>query len=193
MGVTVCSRMQEDEEVNKSGLIVDTPPLKIKDVQLIEDIVSDFEINIICVVGNERLFIDLKKKFKEKFTIVKVPKSGGCVERDEAFQRQSQQKSIREYFYGTPKTVLSPYTVHVDFTVVTVYKPFLETNNYISSVLPIGEEEEEETDTKTPKLLEKVETSSSTLQNSVVAILQADKTDEEDIVLRSSVLGFAVV
>lgn len=185
--------MEEDEEVSKSGLIVDTPPLKIKDVQLIEDIVSDFEINIICVVGNERLFIDLRKKFKEKLTIVKVPKSGGCVERDETFQRQSQQKSIREYFYGTPKTVLSPYTVHVDFTVVTVYKPFIETNNYISSVLPIGEEEEEETETKSPKLLEKVETSSSTLQNSVVAILQADKTDEEDIVLRSSVLGFAVV
>jgi len=193
LGVTVCSRMEEDEQVNKSGMIVNTPPLNIKDAQLIEDIVSDFEINVLCVVGNERLFIDLKKRFKEKLSIVKVPKSGGCVERDDAFIRQSQQKSIREYFYGTPKSILSPYTVHVDFTVVKVFKPFIETNNYISSVLPIGEDEDEEKESKVSKLLENVEPSSSTLQNSVLAFLQADKNDSEDIILRSGVLGFAVV
>ncbi len=193
LGVTVCSRMEEDEEVNKSGMIVDTPPLNIKDASLIEDIVSDFEINVLCIVGNERLYIDLKKRFKEKVTIVKVPKSGGCVERDDAFTRQVQQKSIREYFYGTSKTILSPYTVHVDFTVVNVYKPYVETNDYISSVLPIGEDESDERDSKAPKLLEKVEPSSSTLQHCVVAILQAGKNDDVDILLRSGVLGFAVM
>lgn len=193
LGVTVCSRMEEDEAVSKSGMIVDSPALKIKDAGLIEDIVSDFEINVLCVVGNERLFIDLKKRFKDKVTIVKVPKSGGCVERDDAFLRQVQQKSIREYFYGTSKTVLSPYTTHVDFSVVNVFKPFVEENNYISSVLPIGENETEESENKNLKLLEKVEPSSSTLQHSVLAFLQAEKTDDEEIILRSGVLGFAVV
>ncbi|CCH40486.1 hypothetical protein BN7_19 [Wickerhamomyces ciferrii] len=187
LGVTACSRLEEDEIVNKSGMIINTPPLKIKDAPLVEDIISDFEVDVLVVVGNERLYIDLRKRFKEKVTIVKVPKSGGCVERDDTFIRQCQQKSIREYFYGTPKTVLSPYTVHVDFSIVTVYKPFVEQNNYISSVLPIGEEGEEEEDKKSVKLLEKIEPSSSALQNAVVAFLQADKTDEEDIVLRSGV------
>jgi polyribonucleotide 5'-hydroxyl-kinase len=193
--VTVCSRLGEDEALKKSGIIVDSPPLSINDIQLIEDIISDFEINVVIVVGNERLFIDVKKKLaKETLNIIKVPKSGGCVEKDEVFQRKIQQRTVREYFYGNSKTVLSPYTVHVDFTVVNVYKPFIESAELISSVLPIGEDDGEgESDKKLDKLLEKVDPSSSTLQNSVVAILHADKNEGEDDILNSSVLGFAVV
>jgi polyribonucleotide 5'-hydroxyl-kinase len=195
LGVTVCSRLGEDEALKKSGIIVDSPPLSINDIQLIEDIISDFEINVVIVVGNERLFIDVKKKLaKETLNIIKVPKSGGCVEKDEVFQRKIQQRTVREYFYGNSKTVLSPYTVHVDFTVVNVYKPFIESAELISSVLPIGEDDGEgESDKKLDKLLEKVDPSSSTLQNSVVAILHADKNEGEDDILNSSVLGFAVV
>jgi polyribonucleotide 5'-hydroxyl-kinase len=193
LGVTVCSRISEDPLVKKSGVILDSPPLTIKDVDVIEDIVSDFEVNVIVVVGNERLFIDLKKKFQSKLDVIKVPKSGGCVERDDAFTRQSQQRAIREYFYGTPRTALSPYTVSVDFDVVKVYKPFVETTKLVSSVLPIGEDGLEQEEEKPVPLLEPVEPSSSTLQHCVVAILHADKKSDDDIVMRSGVLGFGVI
>lgn len=193
LGVTVCSRVSEDSTMKKSGVIVDTPPLTIKDVEIIEDVISDFEINVMVVIGNERLFIDLKKKFQAKLNVVKLPKSGGCVERDDSFTRQVQQRSIREYFYGTPKTVLSPYTVYVDFDVVKVYKPFVDAGGLISSVLPIGEDGLDNEEKKPDPLLQSLEPSSSSLQHCVLAILQADKKSDEDIILRSSVLGFGVV
>ncbi|KAH3678379.1 hypothetical protein WICMUC_001396 [Wickerhamomyces mucosus] len=194
LGITVLSRLQEDEKVRRSGLIVDTPPLTIKNVDLIQDIVSDFDIDILVVVGNERLFIDLKKRFKERLTVVKVPKSAGVVDIDDAYQRKLQQKAIKEYFHGIDKSPLSPYTVNVDFKVVNVFKPYIESTELISSVLPIGEEGfEDSKDDKSSKLIEHVETNSSNLLNSVVAILHADKNEDEDEIVRSSVLGFAVV
>lgn len=193
LGVTVCSRLEEDENLKKSGLIIDTPALSYKNIQLIEDIISDFEVNIIVVIGNERLFIDVKKKLnRDSLNIVKLPKSGGCVEKDDVFIRNVQQKLIKEYFYGNSKLILSPYTVNVDFTVVNVYQPFIESEDLVSSVLPVGEIEDS-SDLKQKNLIEKVEINSSNLQNSVVAILHADKNEDNDEIIRSSVLGFAVI
>lgn len=195
LGITACSRLEEDEKMNKSGIFIDTPALNIKNIQLIEDIISDFEVDHVLVIGNERLFIDLNKKLNlNKISLIKVPKSGGCVERDDSYIRRLQQKLIREYFYGNYKTILSPYTVNIDFSVVKVYKPIIEEVDTISSVLPIGEDEDEDQKgLKHVKLIEPVEPSASVLQNSLIAILQADKQDDENIVLRSSVLGFGVI
>jgi len=55
-------------------------------------------------------------------TVVKVPKSGGCVDRDESFLQQVQQQSIKQYFFGDIKRTLSPYTVMVEFDALSVYQ-----------------------------------------------------------------------
>lgn len=194
LGVSAGSRASEDPIVRKSGLIIDTPPLTIKDAGVIEDIISDFEVDIVITLGNERLFVDMKKRFGSKLTVAKVPKSDGCVDRDETFMRQTQQRAIKEYFYGTPKTPLNPYTAHVDFSVVKVFKPAAETSSSIvSSVLPIGEFGEAEEEEVKPTILEPVENSAAMLQHCVVALLQADKNDDPEVIARSGVLGYAVI
>ena len=55
-------------------------------------------------------------------TVIKLDKSGGCVDRDEAYLKQFRQAQIREYFFGDPKITLSPHTQQVDFNQVTIYR-----------------------------------------------------------------------
>ncbi len=140
--------------VGSSGIIVDTSGIIDKDTgyDLITNIVSDYEskfstikeishssnnktnnliyfsVNLLLVLGNERLFASLSKKFKAKkqnLTCLKLPKSGGVVDRDDKFTRAVQRKMIGEYFYGSPVKMgmgLSPYSITVDYNDMTIYK-----------------------------------------------------------------------
>lgn len=199
LGLTALSRLQVDPDIRSSGMIVDTPPLGIKDIGLIQDIVSDLEINVMIVIGNERLFIDLRKKFQGKLSLVKVPKSAGVVEIDDAFKRKLQQRSIREYFHGTKSTPLTPYTANVDYKYITAYKPAIDKNASSSdaafnpSIDQLGYDLNSGESKQKTKLIENIESNSSNLLYTVVAILHADKKDNEEVIARSSVLGFAVI
>ncbi|KAH3685079.1 hypothetical protein WICPIJ_003956 [Wickerhamomyces pijperi] len=199
LGLTALSRLQVDLDIKRTGMIVDTPPLGLKNIDLIQDIVSDFEISVIVVVGNERLFIDLRKKFNGRLSLVKIPKSAGVVEIDDAFKRKLQQRAIREYFHGTASTPLSPYTANVDYKYIKAYKPASGNTSvdagFNPSIDQLGYDLSAVTgDAKSKsKLIESVENNSANLLYAVVAILHADKKDDEDVVARSSVFGFAVI
>lgn len=54
--------------------------------------------------------------------VLKLDKSGGCVDRDEEYMRHSRQAQIREYFFGDAKNTLSPHTLQLDFSQLTIYK-----------------------------------------------------------------------
>ncbi|ABN64342.2 predicted protein, partial [Scheffersomyces stipitis CBS 6054] len=178
LGVTVLSRLEEDIACRNGGVIIDTPALGIKDFTVIENIVSDFEVNLIVVLGNERLMIDLKKRFKHKsaLQIVKVPKSEGLVEVDEAFIRRTQEESIKEYFNGNYKTRLSPFKTDIDVNDHTIYKCVLSSDvNSALSFLP-------------------AEPSSSNLDNSILAITQLPSTHKSGReLLNTSILGYVHV
>jgi len=58
----------------------------------------------------------------EPISVVKLDKSGGCVDRDEGYLQQYRQAQIREYFFGDAKSTLSPHTQQVDFDQMSVYK-----------------------------------------------------------------------
>jgi polyribonucleotide 5'-hydroxyl-kinase len=86
-------------------------------------------VNILLVLGSERLYSDMLRRFDgtktsndEDITVIKLSKSGGCVDRDEGFLKQVRQASIREYFFGEPNRTLSPHTQQVDFGQLLVYK-----------------------------------------------------------------------
>ena len=80
-------------------------------------------------MGSERLYSDLARRFtkqrtadNEAITVIKVDKSGGCVDRDEKYLQQFRQAQIREYFFGTAKNTLSPHTQQIDFSQIKIYK-----------------------------------------------------------------------
>lgn len=88
-------------------------------------------VNVVLVLGSERLYSDMLRKFEgtkasteEPVTVVKLAKSGGCVDRDETYMKQVRQAQIREYFFGDDKRALSPHTQLVDFSQAAVYKVY---------------------------------------------------------------------
>lgn len=95
-------------------VIVDTPPLNVSNWKIIQHIVDSFQINLILVVGNERLLVDLRKKLTlpEDFAMIKIPRSSGCIEKEPKYERDLQQRAIRQYFYGVERSQLNPYTLH---------------------------------------------------------------------------------
>lgn len=211
LGVAALTRVAEDSSVRVGGVIIDTPPLGMKDYSVVESIVSDFEVDIVVVVGNDRLTIDLKRRFQHKISkgtlnVIKVSKSGGVAETEDSFTRKLQEDAIKEYFNGNYKTHLSPYKTDVDIKSFVIYKA-VKLLEYTSQLafLPSGDsytaEESAETEEKKDlnsmdkfyALLE--EPNSSNLENSVIAITQVPATGKispRDL-LNSSVLGYAHV
>ena len=81
------------------------------------------------VLGSERLYSDLLRRFNaqntgtgETIAVIKVDKSGGCVDRDEAYLQQFRHSQVREYFFGDANITLSPHTQQIDVDQLTIYK-----------------------------------------------------------------------
>ncbi|ODV87803.1 hypothetical protein CANARDRAFT_26008 [[Candida] arabinofermentans NRRL YB-2248] len=209
---TVKTRFENDSRVAESGLIIDTPAFTISDHQLIQELINWFDINVLVVIGNERLLFDLKKKlYYPELELVKVNKSSGCVDKDDRFERELQQRSIKEYFYGIESLQLSPYTITLNLSDLIFLKP-KEVEDVNMSFLG-GDQDEDDNDTNSVenvsfnRLLERLkEPSSDNLANAILALaddsnveinkylnnLQPDETLIE-AVLKSSTLGFCYV
>jgi polyribonucleotide 5'-hydroxyl-kinase len=85
------------------------------------------KVNVLLVIGSERLYSEMKHRFppsshQSAVTVIKLDKSGGCVDRDETYMRQLRQVQIREYFYGHGSMALSPTTQVVDFGQVNIFR-----------------------------------------------------------------------
>ncbi|KAL3495278.1 hypothetical protein BJX62DRAFT_7695 [Aspergillus germanicus] len=87
----------------------------------------------------------------ERITVVKLSKSGGCVDRDAAFMKAVRESQIRTYFFGNPvpstgssalslsastNVTLSPHAQQLDFNTLNLY-------NYTTQS---AEDEQEEDD-----------------------------------------------
>lgn len=151
LALAVMSRLQEDGEAREAGCLIDTPGVISQGkggYDIIQHVVAEFSggvstiltrvkcadmvqptVNVLVVLGSERLYSDMARRFNghrtstdETISVVKLDKSGGCVDRDEAYMKQARQAQIREYFFGDAKITLSPHTQQMDFNQVTIYK-----------------------------------------------------------------------
>ena len=92
---------------------------------LIQHSVADFSVSTLVVVGSERLYSDMLRRYDNPssgVTVIKLPQSGGCVDRDEQYLKNHRHRQVKEYFFGDPKRTLSPYTMTVDFSVLNIYR-----------------------------------------------------------------------
>lgn len=153
LALAVTGRQNEDALARKSGLLVDTSgslanTTKSTATDIIQHIVSEFAVSHVLTLGSERLYSDVQRRFdgkpvasissftagdggsapnnQEKITVFKASKSGGCVDRDEAFMRGYRAAQIRAYFLGNPHlsngTALSPRQQSVDFSQLAIYR-----------------------------------------------------------------------
>ncbi|CAG8920952.1 unnamed protein product [Penicillium salamii] len=159
LALSVTGRMAEDEDARETGIIVDTPGILGSDkpgsMDLINHIVTEFSITTILVLGSERLYSTVAKQydnkpsssataavFDEQVSVIKLSKSGGCADRDEAFRKATRESQIRTYFFGNPMPslspastiTLSPHAQQLDFATLPIY-------NY---TMPSADEEDED-------------------------------------------------
>jgi polyribonucleotide 5'-hydroxyl-kinase len=72
--------------------------------------VDAFRINVILVVGHEKLNVETQRAYGSRMTVVKIPKSGGVVELDLQYRQRVHAQQIHTYMYGqiiTPPRGLS--------------------------------------------------------------------------------------
>ena len=58
----------------------------------------------------------------DSVSIVKLDKSGGCVDRDDEYLAQFRLAQIRDYFFGDVRNSLSPHTQQLDYSEVVIYR-----------------------------------------------------------------------
>ncbi|KAG8887086.1 Cleavage polyadenylation factor subunit clp1 [Tulasnella sp. 332] len=168
LATTVKERMRADAITHNSGLYIDTPSSFTTAVRvgsemkypLIEKCVEQFEVNVVLVIGHEKLNVEIQKLFSgsnyhRPITVVKIPKSGGVVDLDYAYRSRILSYQIRSYFYGPsvhvpdwldPSAIggeasmdlnLSPYSMAVKFGDIKIFRIGAE-SMAPSSALPIG-------------------------------------------------------
>lgn len=86
-----------------------------------------WSVNVIFILGSERLYSDLSRKYghrtEDPVSVVRLDKSGGCVDRDEGYMKQLRQHQIHDYFFGTDvENTLAPYSLVADIGDLHIFK-----------------------------------------------------------------------
>ncbi|EJD05703.1 Clp1-domain-containing protein [Fomitiporia mediterranea MF3/22] len=227
LGENVTSRQDNGPTGRSSGIIVDTPSSfatglagvpNDKKFALIRSCVDAFHINVIIVVGHEKLNVEMQRMFGSSQTVIKLPKSGGVVDVDIAYRERVHRYQIHNYMYGhhlTPpsglsqqptqgtseessdlladSSRLSPLSTTIPFSDLTIYRigggAIAPT-----SALPIGAQRAV---TELQPVLVDPAQKGSGLLNSVLALLAPQNPDEneryDEEVLDLAVVAFLVV
>ncbi|KAI1339515.1 Clp1-domain-containing protein [Xylariaceae sp. FL0016] len=188
LAVAGTSRLAEDPDVKTAGMLLDTGGLTAKGgYDHIAHIVAEFSINIVVVLGSERVSSEMQKRFAgqktslgEELAVVLLDKSGGVVERDATFMQQVREAAMREYFFGDAKATLSPSTQQVDFSTLSIWR-----------VNDAPSQSTSEDDVYVD-MIEKTEPSMM-MQNCVLAVVYASTRDAADTIRDANVMGFVYV
>ncbi|KAH8106888.1 Pre-mRNA cleavage complex II protein Clp1-domain-containing protein [Cristinia sonorae] len=108
LGGNIWDRWDTDLRGRASGLIVDTPSSFSTSSaannehrhNLIKACVDAFRINVILVVGHEKLNVEMQRMYGSRVTVVKIPKSGGVVELDSLYRARVHKYQMHSYMYG---------------------------------------------------------------------------------------------
>ncbi|KAF8350494.1 Pre-mRNA cleavage complex II protein Clp1-domain-containing protein [Amanita rubescens] len=162
LGENVRDRFGNDAESRVSGLIIDTPSSFASGQgssdarhKLIRACVEAFNVNVIIVVGHEKLNVEMQRIYGSQLAVVKIPKSGGVVELDHSYRERVHGYQLHAYMYGhvipTPAGVsngtvggealsdlaLAPSSTVINFSDLSMYRIGAETMAP-TSALPIG-------------------------------------------------------
>ncbi|KDR73633.1 hypothetical protein GALMADRAFT_251398 [Galerina marginata CBS 339.88] len=218
LGENVYDRFELDPEGRASGLIVDTPSSfasgpssnNIRQT-LIKACIDAFKINMIVVVGHEKLNVEMQRTYGSQITVVKIPKSGGVVEVDVSYRERVHNYALHTYMYGQiirpppgitngrlggetlTDLVLSPSSTVINFGDLQIYRIGSDTMAP-SDALPVGA-------TRTVSEMQPVTvdpaSSGSGLLNAVLALLAPPNEDEneryDEEILDLTVVGFLIV
>ncbi|GAA5954171.1 hypothetical protein JCM3765_005311 [Sporobolomyces pararoseus] len=187
----------------KSGFLIDTPgewaEKKGGGWEKVKAAVREFEVNVLLVLGSERLYVEMSKLLNtnKTVTVVRVPKSDGASDLELATLSRIQSSQIRSYFYGGPaltQGVLSPFSIIVKFEDVRICRVGEAAGAHApSSALPLGATRLTR-DTELVPIDLTGPRAASEILNRLLAVPQAEEGDEgEEKVVKGPVGGFVWV
>ncbi|KAB0804028.1 hypothetical protein PPYR_00998 [Photinus pyralis] len=183
LAASVKEKIESNKKTKVSGVIINTCGwIKGAGYKELTQIAKTFEVDIILVLDQERLYNELVRDMPRFVKVVFLPKSGGVVERSQTARSEARDLRIREYFYGTPKNSVYPHSFDIKWSEVKIFKigaPALP-----DSCLPLGMKAEDHL-TKVVAL-----TPNPGILHHLLAISYAAKEDE---ILLSHVAGFVCV
>lgn len=181
---SVKEKIETNKKTKFSGVIINTCGwVKGEGYKQLTQMAKAFEVDVILVLDQERLYNELVRDMPTFVKVVFLPKSGGVVERSQSARAETRDQRIREYFYGTPKNSLYPHSFDVKWSEVKIFKigaPALP-----DSCLPLGMKAEDHL-TKVVAL-----TPNPGMLHHLLAVSYATKEDEE--IITSHVAGFVCV
>jgi len=108
-------------------------------VEVHEHTVAALSINVVLVMGSDRLYAQMNKKYKATgVTVVKLPVSGGVVKKDDADRSGLQAKLVRSYFRPLPA---SPPLTTVTLNISTCNFYRLSSVAVSTAMLPVGQKQ----------------------------------------------------
>ncbi|XP_023214829.1 polyribonucleotide 5'-hydroxyl-kinase Clp1-like [Centruroides sculpturatus] len=115
-------RAESNKKASVSGVIINTCGwVKEEGYKAICHTALAFEVDVILVLDQERLYSELFRDMPHFVKVVLVPKSGGVVERSQRSRAEARDNRVREYFYGL-RTPLYPHSFDVRFSDIKIYK-----------------------------------------------------------------------
>lgn len=172
-------------ESRAAGMVINTMGwIEGLGYELLLHAIETFKVDVVLVLGQEKLYSMLKDVLKNKpnVDVVKLQRSGGVVSRSQKARQKARSYRIKEYFYGLSNT-LSPHSNTANFGDISVYK-FGGGPQAPRSALPIGAEP-----TADPTRLIQVNISQEML-HLVVGVSYAKEPDQ---IISSNVAGFICI
>ncbi|OVA00308.1 Pre-mRNA cleavage complex II Clp1 [Macleaya cordata] len=172
-------------EARAAGMVINTMGwIEGVGYELLLQAIDAFSVNVVLVIGQEKLCSMLKDVLKNKpnVDVVKLQKSGGVVSRNPKLRQKARSYRIREYFYGIANA-LSPHSNIASFSDLFVYR-IGGGPQAPRSALPIGAEP-----TADPTRLVPVNINHDLL-HLVLAVSFAKEPDE---IISSNVAGFIYI
>ena len=168
-----------------SGVVINTCGwVKGGGYQMLLHAAKAFQVDLVVVLDQERLYNELDKDLKKFGTkVVFQPKSGGVVERSQNARAEARDQRIKEYFYG-PAAQFYPHSFEVRFSDVRICK--IGSPALPDALMPLGMKAEDQL----TKLIT-VQPSMSLLHH-ILAISMTESGQGDDVI-HTNVTGFICV
>jgi len=178
-------KMSEEKKVRHSGIVINTCGwVKSSGYHAIIHAAVQFEVDLIIVLDQERLYNELVRDVPRCVNVILAPKSGGVVERTKAVRTESRDSKVKWYFYGYKKEFF-PYTFDIPFSQLKVFK--IGAPNLPASLLPANMKPEDNQTKLVPIL------SPQELVHHVLTVSSSTTSESNMEVIASNVLGFVCV
>ena len=184
----VKERLNTDDKAKEGGIILTTGAwMDKKGYENTKRVAKLYDIDLIIVLGDDRLFAQLQNEKELKdLTVIKLKKSGGAFGRSVSYRRTERKLAMNSYFYGRKEVDknmdFSPSLQTISFDDIKLYQIGSTTLN--AELLPVGQQSM--LDPCQPEAV----AITKDLIHSVFGILNAKSEDE---ILKSCCIGFCCV